>query len=661
MFFLKRIKILLFISLFFLLISSFLSVQARELELNYPQIGNFSFGEGDVNFPNLVEYIFNFAIVGAGIVALAGLVFSGFKYLTSLGNPASMEDARKGIISSLIGLFLLLGSVLILERINPKLLIFEQEEIEKAEFDPAERFYLPDDITGTWLELPIETMIRGVKGKDYGLFEEERLKRIEKNASSTLDEAKKVSEASQKLTDLANQCDCNHGAQSNNGCSVPICKGDCALQTNADGETTCTNKGCEGLCCTSDPCCEVREKIDAEKAKNRESSDKLQKLKEDLFVEKIDFETEIEEVLKTLEIMKEDCLLSLVVSRDNYISLKDYYEYHDEESKEVRYWDDIKKLFVVSYADFYCAVGGSRLGYFNPEDFETPSEDEWVPPAESYLEYVEENPYQQRISCQRTIPFGEIVDEGLVLAKNLLTKMYNEALTKEEAEEASGGCPCLKESLQKDGMVQLQSQLIEKIAELHELINDCLSTKCVPVCECSSSGTCSCEEKYCAGGNPCPMGKIKAVNEEIQRIYEKIEERKEEIFKLVIKDEGEIAKYLKGNFEKMTIWNHNCIAEPEKIGSGWILTNCERAIGTIGPDGEIIKRKSDTEEFFEGHSFLEGESLIESSSDIPPGCKCSNIDECKEEFSSLTNKTKCYVLDGCVEFNFFCCRTRLTE
>ena len=619
----KRKRIIIFTALFLLFLGSFLFAQARELELNYPQIGNFSLTEDSVDLPAFIKYIFNLSIVLIGIIAFGGLVFSGFLYLTSSGDSAQIKKAKDGITASIIGILLLLGSYLVLEKINPELLKLEKEDLETIDIVSFDELKLPDDITGTWIELPVETRIVGVEGEEYGMFEEKRLERIKQNAKDTAEEAGLIATTSGNLASLADKCKCNHGAQSDNKCSVPECDGDCKTKEDDDGTEECIDT-CKGKCCTSDPCCDVRNEINTEKAKNRESSNNLQSLKENLFNEKKDLEIETEKLKRTLEIMRDDCSLSLIVSRDNYISLKDYYEHNEEEAKEMRYWDEVKKLIPMSYADFYCAVGGSRLGYF-PENIEILSQDEIATSLASYEKYLATASHEDTISCQKTIPFGEVIDEGLKIANKLLKKMFNQ-----------------DDDIKKAGMIQLQSKLIEKIDKLHLLINDCLSSHCTPVCECGSNCN-GCEASHCAGGNPCPMGEIDKLKDEITDIYKEIEERKNEIFKIV---NITIPEYLNGDFKTLTIWTHNCIADPEEIESGWILTNCERATGSIGPDGKIIETTTSTQG---------------GSSQIPALCKCSNIDECKKNFPTLKDKIVCSVIENCTEFNFFCCRAKLAE
>lgn len=79
-----------------------------------------------VNTGNFLQYlsgIYNFLISIVGILAMAALVYGGFRYLTSVGNPAAVEDAKDIINSAIIGLVLALSSWLILNEINPDVLV----------------------------------------------------------------------------------------------------------------------------------------------------------------------------------------------------------------------------------------------------------------------------------------------------------------------------------------------------------------------------------------------------------------------------------------------------------------------------------------------------------------------------------------------------------
>lgn len=94
-----------------------------DLEVKYPQLLKDYEPPQTVKtyLPNYIRYLYNFAIASGGIIVFLSLVYGGFRYLTSAGNPGAMADAREQIFSSIIGLVLILGSYVVLREINPKL------------------------------------------------------------------------------------------------------------------------------------------------------------------------------------------------------------------------------------------------------------------------------------------------------------------------------------------------------------------------------------------------------------------------------------------------------------------------------------------------------------------------------------------------------------
>ena len=64
---------------------------------------------------------YNFALLVAGVLAFGAIVFGGFKYATSAGNPSRQSEGRSWIWSALLGILLLAGAYVILQTINPNL------------------------------------------------------------------------------------------------------------------------------------------------------------------------------------------------------------------------------------------------------------------------------------------------------------------------------------------------------------------------------------------------------------------------------------------------------------------------------------------------------------------------------------------------------------
>ena len=129
---LKQILALFFIvSLFFFSVSFVLAndVQKRGLEIKYPPIHGIEITTS-TTIETYALYIFSIAMIIGAILAFAVLIFGGFRYLTSAGNPLAMTEARKWIWGAILGLILLLCSWLIIGIINKELLTPKVPDIE---------------------------------------------------------------------------------------------------------------------------------------------------------------------------------------------------------------------------------------------------------------------------------------------------------------------------------------------------------------------------------------------------------------------------------------------------------------------------------------------------------------------------------------------------
>ncbi len=79
-------------------------------------------GEAGFGLPEFIKYIFQFSLGIVGVIGLVALIMAAFGYVMSAGNPQKAADAKDQIVSALLGLLLLLGSVVLLNLINPDLL-----------------------------------------------------------------------------------------------------------------------------------------------------------------------------------------------------------------------------------------------------------------------------------------------------------------------------------------------------------------------------------------------------------------------------------------------------------------------------------------------------------------------------------------------------------
>lgn len=125
----KKISILIITFFIFSMSIFFVSAEERGLEIQYPIID----GQGITTSTTIAEYavyIFKFSIILAAIIAFAVLIYGGFRYVTSSGNPTAMDDAKKWILSAIIGLALILFSYIILNIINANFINPDVQEIE---------------------------------------------------------------------------------------------------------------------------------------------------------------------------------------------------------------------------------------------------------------------------------------------------------------------------------------------------------------------------------------------------------------------------------------------------------------------------------------------------------------------------------------------------
>ncbi len=95
-----------------------------QLEVGFPEFADQALS-GESTLPQTIRYVFNLLLILAITIICLSLIYGGFIYLSSTGNPAKTGQARKRIISSIIGLAILLSSFLLLKIIDPDFLIFK--------------------------------------------------------------------------------------------------------------------------------------------------------------------------------------------------------------------------------------------------------------------------------------------------------------------------------------------------------------------------------------------------------------------------------------------------------------------------------------------------------------------------------------------------------
>jgi len=89
------------------------------------------------NVTGMVKYFYEWGIALGGLAAFVALIIGGFLYLTSMGEPTRLAEAKDRIKSAFFGLILLLSSWLILNTINPQLTTLKAK-LELVQVTPEE-------------------------------------------------------------------------------------------------------------------------------------------------------------------------------------------------------------------------------------------------------------------------------------------------------------------------------------------------------------------------------------------------------------------------------------------------------------------------------------------------------------------------------------------
>jgi hypothetical protein len=76
------------------------------------------------NFADYTNRIYQFAVVIGISLAVLMIIFGGYKYMASSGDPQSIAEAKEILIGAVVGLVLILLTRLILATIDPRILQF---------------------------------------------------------------------------------------------------------------------------------------------------------------------------------------------------------------------------------------------------------------------------------------------------------------------------------------------------------------------------------------------------------------------------------------------------------------------------------------------------------------------------------------------------------
>lgn len=146
------------------------------------------------------------------------LIYAGFRYYTSFGNPAAHKDAKDWISSAFLGLAILLGSYLILTTINPQLVFLKLPTREVFFPQPIATTTIAENVLG-YTEWPLGGLVGD-------MFSSERVQRIESVLAGTLVAASDVKTISQALMPPVVSSSCGFTSPGcASGCQGGVCSG----------------------------------------------------------------------------------------------------------------------------------------------------------------------------------------------------------------------------------------------------------------------------------------------------------------------------------------------------------------------------------------------------------------------------------------------------
>lgn len=525
------------------------------LEIDYPRIPGTDppqvflqkIERGEIpseQIPSLyAKYIFNLAIWLTGIIALAVLIIGGLRYLLSAGKSETITAARDQILAGGLGILILLSSFIVLNILNPQLLILKIPPIKQIKIETSSPVPEPSlRLIGTSIdvELPFGRIIEGRIFETYVSMDEKRkprMTRITNIAEDTLKTSEKLISQNEELNKLVTPDNCK--------CS------------NAKAQCSpCVS----GRSCTSDPCNYVRGGIENIEQKNKEKIDELLDQQKKAGEEIKDLETELNRLKRAERFIKEQSFF-LLNSFAEFLTIKDFLQTKEGIVREIRFWDDMiipylnkKEKWGSDWASFLGTVGGKILTTGGPP----------YGLGEEEIKAGEEPK-----ACSAEAVVGEIIDRTLKTGSLLVKRL--------------------------EKLVELNKEIIKAVDEMHIWVSQCTSQNpsCSSVC-IKTKYSCI---KRCVG-TPCPFEEISKQTQKIKEILERKEgikdvvqapkpqerEKKEEIGIITIIEK--VAPKILEDLAKEVRYPMQ-VCEPKKYKE--VLNRCPMVIDRRGPDGKIIK------------------------------------------------------------------------
>ncbi|GEM_PF-5956041 len=400
------IKKLGFFTLLFVLLPFF--AFSASLDVDYPDVGEVAI-EDEATIGDAVEYVFAFAVFLGIVATIAMIIYGGFLYIVSVGNPEKTKKGKEKIAVAVLGLSVLVLFVLVIERINPELLTLELgtievEDPEDPEIPEIEDIEREDNLIVE--ENPLGHYLReklNPQDNRVAVFSEMMgVKHITKKEREFNPTVRGVSGLNKYLHKVSDECSCDN------------VEGQCADTSSAGW---CRAMGCYGDPCSSgDPV--PRDEMDKIEDKNAEIIKTLLDHREKLIEEKNELRTNLRR-FQELEQRMADCQPQGLTPLREQMERTDTFEGIDWGVTVKRHEEMGISKMGGNPLTFYCTVGGSLLekGYYPREDIRR------------FPGILAEAMERERFACPFEYEVGEISDEVRELTIMQISKM--EMLTEE--------------------------------------------------------------------------------------------------------------------------------------------------------------------------------------------------------------------------------------
>jgi hypothetical protein len=220
------------ISFFFLFLLIFALganfVSAQQLEIQYPSLPFQGVETPQEFLPRIkaqgtpeqalalyIKYFYSLILVLSGIIAFGTILYAGFLYLVSAGDPLKLLAAKQQVIAGFVGIILIFSSYIILTTINPQFALFyikappiekcdcEKPEAELSQYCQAfcQKFPEQTEESPSYVEIPVGRLTEWViKRADEAKVLANQAKTVSQNLAAL----------TKQLEEATKQCSCQN-------------------------------------------------------------------------------------------------------------------------------------------------------------------------------------------------------------------------------------------------------------------------------------------------------------------------------------------------------------------------------------------------------------------------------------------------------------------